>query len=106
MDKRDVLKILKLCKGKTKGIDMEELLFRTGYELSARRLRLYIEALRREGHPICSHPESGYYYAKTVEDLNHGCAFLRSRAMTSLIQEAAMRRVSLPELMGQITMGI
>jgi len=106
LDKHDVLRVLELCKGKAKGIDMDELLFRTGYAISARRARLHIEALRRDGHPICGVPLAGYYMARTAKELNEGCQFLRSRAMTSLVLEAAMRRVSLPELMGQITMGI
>lgn len=67
-----------------------------------RRLRAVVEALRCEGHRICADPAHGYYLAETDAELLGTCEFLYSRAMTSLRQVAAMRRVSLPELRGQL----
>lgn len=67
-----------------------------------RKVREAVEALRRDGHPICATPEHGYYLAETEAELSETIAFLRSRAMTSLTQIARLRRVSLPVLMGQM----
>lgn len=69
---------------------------------STRKVREAVEALRRAGHPICATPEDGYYLAETDEELSSTIGFLRSRAMTSLVQIAQLRRIALPELMGQL----
>jgi len=68
-------------------------------ERTARRL---IEELRRDGQHICAHPTSGYFIADTEAELVRTCQYLYSRAMCSLEQVAAMRRVSLPDLRGQL----
>lgn len=71
-----------------------------------RSLRLAVEALRAEGHPVCATPSDGYYLAETNEELESTIAFLNSRAMTSLVQIARMRRVSLPKLLGQMSLNL
>jgi len=67
-----------------------------------RKIRHAIEELRAEGHHICAHPSTGYYIAETDDELDRTCTFLYRRAMTSLRQIAAMKRVSLPDLAGQL----
>ena len=67
-----------------------------------RKIRQAIEELRAEGHHICAHPSTGYYIAETDDELDRTCTFLYRRAMTSLRQVAAMKRVSLPDLAGQL----
>lgn len=67
-----------------------------------RELRHVIEELRRDGQHICGHPSTGYYLAESDAELDETCRFLFNRAMTSLTQVAAMRRVSLPDLRGQL----
>lgn len=67
-----------------------------------RCLRRVIEELRRDGHHICGHPSTGYFVAETDAELERTVQFLHDRAMTSLTQAAAMRRVSLPDLRGQL----
>ncbi len=67
-----------------------------------RRLRMVIEALRNAGHRIGAHPSTGYFLAETDTELESTCEFLYSRAMTSLKQVAAMKRVALPDLRGQL----
>lgn len=70
---------------------------------SPRHLRKLVHELReKEGHHIGAHPARGYFIAETPEELDVCCEFLRARAMTSLKDIAAMRRMSLPELMGQL----
>lgn len=67
-----------------------------------RQLRHVIEDLRGEGHHICGTPAQGYFIAANDAELLSTCKFLYDRAMSSLKQVAAMRRVSLPDLAGQL----
>lgn len=69
---------------------------------SERRLRVIITELRREGKRICAHPKTGYHLAETAAELDSTCEFLHDRAMASLAQIAAMKRVGLPDLRGQL----
>jgi hypothetical protein len=50
----------------------------------------------------CGHPSTGYFLAQTDDELLRTVKFLHDRAMTSLSQAAAMQRVSLPDLAGQL----
>lgn len=67
-----------------------------------RLVRHLVLQLRREGHHVCAHPSSGYYLAADADELDETIAFLRERAMSSLEQIAAMKRISLPDLWGQL----
>ena len=67
-----------------------------------RRLRSVIEQLRLAGHRIAATPAEGYFLAATDTELDTTCEFLYARAMTTLNQVAAMRRVALPDLRGQL----
>lgn len=71
-------------------------------EAGKRRLRQIVEALRVEGYHVCGLPAYGYYMAADEADLNATCQYLYSRSMTTLKQVAAMKRVSLPDLRGQL----
>lgn len=74
-----------------------------GHDSGAEReLREAVVRLRLDGHHVCAHPATGYYLAATPEELDAACAFLYERAMTTLTQIAAMKRVSLPDLRGQL----
>jgi len=67
-----------------------------------RLVRHAIEELRKEGFHICGTPASGYYLAANDDELEHTCAFLYARAMTSLKQISMMKKVALPDLRGQL----
>ncbi len=67
-----------------------------------RRLRQVIEKLRNDGHPVCATPEEGYHYMADAADLNRTCVYLTRRAITSLKQVAAMKRIALPDIYGQL----
>lgn len=91
--------------GSARGITAQNLALQITGRLQAsdqRVLRRVIEALRRQGHGICAHPVSGYYRPLNDADLNATCEFLYARAMTSLQQISAMKRVQLPDLRGQL----
>ena len=68
---------------------------------TARDLRAMVQELRMEGQHICAHPRCGYFMAATPSELDETCEFLRQRALSSLMQISAMKRVSLPDLVGQ-----
>ena len=89
-------------KGRARGIKAELLAIKTG--MHERTLRTAISALREEGVPVVGTPETGYYIAQTADELDECCAFLRSRAMHSLAIEALLRKVTLPALLGQLTL--
>ncbi len=67
-----------------------------------RRLRTVVEQLRREGHAVCADPAHGYFMAASDKELDSTCEFLLGRATTSLQQIAAMKKVAMPELRGQL----
>jgi hypothetical protein len=70
--------------------------------VTTRDLRKLVVALREQGHHVCAHPQTGYFLAATVEELEETRDFLRQRALSSLKQIAAMDRISLPDLFGQL----
>ena len=101
-----LLQVLRQHVGQAHGATAKQLVQaltgRHEYAAAERHLRNVVEQLRLEGYPVCAHPSHGYYLAASDADLELTCDYLRSRAMKSLQQIAAMRRVSLPDLLGQL----
>ena len=95
--------------GAGNGIHVAELVRRiTGQQVShallERRVRQHITDLRMEGAHICGHPASGYYMAANGRELDATCAYLRARAMSSLVIISKLQGVAMPELMGQMSL--
>ena len=67
-----------------------------------RAVRAIVQELREAGHHVCAHPQHGYFMASNQAELDATCEYLHARAMCSLRQVAAMRRVSEPDLRGQL----
>ena len=67
-----------------------------------RRVRACVTALRLHGIAVCVHPKAGYYIAANAEELEGTCRFLRQRALGTLLIESRLRRLPLPELLGQL----
>lgn len=67
-----------------------------------RLVRRLVSELREEGVAICAYPGEGYYIAGNAQELEECCQFLRSRALHSLALEARLRKIPLPELLGQM----
>lgn len=100
-----VLIALQRCIGAANGMTASQLALQiTGRQSTAdeRRLRTVIEQLRLDGQPVCATPEHGYFLAATAADLDRTCVFLAKRGMTTFRQIAAMKRVALPDLYGQL----
>lgn len=87
-------------RGRGNGINAQSLALWLG--VGERTLRELISAARENGVAIVGTPETGYYVAQTADELDECCRFLRSRAMHSLAIEARLRKVALPELLGQL----
>ena len=88
--------------GRGNGVSAKEIARWIGWP--ERDVRKYVTELRERGHAVCAHPKEGYYIAETAEELEHACAFLHGRAMQSLKLIARLRKVSLPDLLGQLRM--
>lgn len=100
-----VLDVLGDHLGAASGITARDLVAKIcGFTTGAgeRHLRQIIEALRKQGHAICAHPSHGYFMANTDAEIDQTCEFLYGRAMTSLMQISALKRVALPDLRGQL----
>lgn len=100
-----VLPLLQVRIGAANGITAHDLvatLRGDSHSAEERRLRLVIEQLRLQGYPICAHPNTGYWWAATADELDAACEFLYARALASLQQISAMRHVALPDLRGQL----
>lgn len=100
-----VLSALQVRRGAANGITARDLVYVITQRVSLaneRRLRDIVVKLRNDGHPICTHPALGYFWAATPEELDQACMYLVTRAMTSLQQAHAMKRIALPDLYGQL----
>ena len=86
--------------GRGRGIGAKSIAARLG--CTERQVREFITALRMDGRGICGTPETGYYIAATQEEMDETLAFLRARAMHSLVLEARMTRTALQDLIGQL----
>lgn len=99
--KTELLNTLSRHQGRDNGINarrLAELL-----NVPPRQLRRLISRCRDEdGVAICGHPSTGYYMACTPDELAESCAFLEHRALHSLRLLSRMKKVSLPELLGQL----
>lgn len=87
-------------RGKANGVTAQALAFNLG--CSERVVRQLITELREAGVALCGHPSTGYFIAETRAELEETCAFLRSRAMHSLVLEAKLRGMPLSDLVGQL----
>jgi hypothetical protein len=74
-----------------------------------RRLRKIVEELRRGGAAICAAPArvgGGYYLSNSGSELAEFCGKLRRRALKILSMEARIRKISMPELVGQLRLDL
>ncbi len=95
-----VLTVLSHHIGKGNGIGMRQL--EQQLDMYARAIRTHISDLREDGHAICGTPKDGYYIAATAEELNQTCEFLENRAIHSLRLLSRLRKIPLPDLLGQL----
>lgn len=98
--KNSLMTVLSTCIGREKGVRVSDLAWHL--RTNERTVRSLVSELREDGVAVCGHPSSGYFIAETAEELEETCQFLRSRALHSLTLEAKLRRIPLPDLLGQL----
>lgn len=98
--------ILSLHIGKKNGICAKALadtcLGKAASQADLRHLRKVIQELREQGQHICAHPSTGYFIAATAEELDDTCEYLYERVLCSLKQISRMKKVSIPDIRGQL----
>jgi hypothetical protein len=102
--RESVLHALSRHIGREHGITARALVMEICGEHSAGRervLRKTVELLRKDGHAIVALPSDGYFIARDRTELDDAIAFLRARALTSLVQIRQLKRLAAPELHGQ-----
>lgn len=73
------------------------------------KLRQLIRKFRRQGEPICSSSDKfnpGYYLAESPQELEEFILRHESRGITSLAQVARLRKIALPDLLGQLQLDL
>ena len=66
--------------GKGNAINQKKLVELTGY--GSRDIRAIVQALRRDGNPICSNTCHGYWIAESVKELDETIRQLTAQRMT------------------------
>jgi len=77
--------------------------------LPDRAVRKIVKALIEvHGAPIASSPHApaGYYIPETLEEIRETLESLKGRALSVLTRMARLRRVALPELLGQLALEV
>ena len=101
--------------GEEKAIDMGELYSRVFNEAytnkinHTRRLRTIITAQRKKGARIASTSSKnggGYYIVRAASELDEYCGRLRRAALNKLMMESRLRKISMPELLGQMQLNM
>jgi hypothetical protein len=87
-------------RGRANGVTSAALAARLG--TNERVVRELVTELRNDGVAVCGHPERLLHRRDEAEELEETCAFLRSRAMHSLVLESKLRRLPLADLVGQL----
>jgi biotin operon repressor len=89
--------------GRAAAISAADLARETG--LNDRAVRKIVKALiEQHGAPIASspHPPAGYYLPETLDEIRETLDSLKGRALSILTRMARLRRMTLPEMVGQL----
>ena len=93
-------------RGKSKGASIKQLAYAlTGEESTPsveRHIRKLVVEMRNRGIPVGSCPSQGYFLAESEQDLEDTIRNLEDRAKTTLRQLSALKKMALPELLGQM----
>lgn len=99
-NKHDLLAAMVNHSGKDKSINATDLADKLG--VTERQLRDFVTECRKDGYAICAHPSSGYFMARTQEEIEETIAFLKHRALTSLELVATLQKRPMADVLGQL----
>lgn len=102
MNASELLLILSTHRGRANGISGDALAARC--DVPARRVRELISEMRFEGVAIVGTPATGYYVAEAPEEIKEFEDFHFARARHSLGIISRVRGVSMPILLGQLSL--
>jgi biotin operon repressor len=88
--------------GRANSISGQALASRLGCQ--PRNVRVLVLKLRQNAVAVCGRPETGYYIAETPEEIEETCQLLESHGIHQLTVAARMRKITLPELLGQMNL--
>jgi hypothetical protein len=95
-----VAQLLGNHRGAGNGIHVRQLALKA--LITERAVRQAVTDLRMQGVSVCGTPDTGYFLATSAAELGPTLQFIRSRALKSLLLEARLRKVALPDLIGQL----
>lgn len=98
--KHDVLAVMVQHCGEDKAISSQELAVKVG--VGQRKLRELITECRLDGTPICGHPATGYFVARSQAELEKTIEFLIDRAKTSLKLASVLSNRPMGDFVGQL----
>jgi transposase len=98
--KHDLMAAMVQHCGEGNGISVDELAKRL--DVHERRVRHLVTECRTDGIAICGHPATGYFVAKTPEELERSIEFLKDRALHSLKLASTLSNRPLADLIGQL----
>lgn len=102
MNASELLVHLASHRGAANGIKCATLAAQTG--LPERQVRKLISDLRFEGAAIVGTPETGYFIAESKDEIDRFVKFHFARARHSLGAVSRVLRISMPEIMGQLSL--
>jgi len=98
--KHDLLAAMVHHCGEGNGISVDALA--KHLDVHERRVRHLVTECRQDGIAICGHPATGYFIARTSEELERSIDFLKDRALHSLKLASTLSKIPLPDLIGQL----
>jgi biotin operon repressor len=98
--KHDLMAIMSQHCGADKGVSASEISYML--HIPERRVRHLVTECRENGIAICGHPATGYYVARSTEELESTIDFLKERALHSLKLASKLSKIPLADLVGQL----
>lgn len=98
--KHDLMAVMLNHCGREGSIKSSALADRVG--VTERKLRDFVTECRLDGFAICGSPKTGYFLARSQEELEETLNFLRHRALTSLKLASVLGNIPLGDLIGQL----
>jgi hypothetical protein len=102
-----ILRILEIHKGRENALPRKELVEFVNqglplFPVAERTIRATIKHLQSQHGERIGSCAKGYFMAQTSEELERVCSYYDSYALSSLHVSARLRRMALPELLGQM----